>query len=505
MQPIQFPPGVTHLASKNSEIVNWRESNLIRWDEGVTLKPVGGWEKYLFSIPFVGKIRKMHRWSDNNNVIYTAYMTETHVYVEIGGVLTDITPVGGLPAPAGNNGGYSDDKYNESTYNTIRSGINRLRLYTPTYTLGNWGQELRAMTSADGRLLRWDPAAPTSKLTAVLNAPVGNRSFVITPERHIMLFGMGGAFDKYGWSDKENDTNWAFTDILSRAGFYEVSPKSPIVTHQMFEGGILVWTPAMSYLVTWVGLPYVYSYRPLGQIPIPISPASVCEVPMGVAWASVDGFWLFDGSNAKVIECSVWDYIDANVDIPAARFMAACVHVSNKGEVWWFFPSLDKPNGNNSRYVCFDSRSFVWSVGKLSRTCGFVYGNDRYTVMSDGVDVWKHEVGNQYPGAEELPWIESMNLNPNGGENWITVNKILPDIKGNSDAIRFILYKTNDRNEYTPETQSPPRKKNGNGWVDFRETARDMRLRIQMVEPSDWQAIGPILFDNKIRGKKGAT
>src|SRR6187551_3625469 len=278
MLPIQFPPGVTNLASKNAKIVNWRESNLVRWHEG-TLKPVGGWEKQVYTSNFVGKIRKMHRWSDNANVIYTAYLTETNVYVEIDGVLTDITPVGGLSSPTGNNGGYSDYKYNKLAYNTPRPGQNRLRLYTPVYSLDNWGQELRVMTSNDGRLLRWDPAAPTSKLTAVVGAPTGNRSFVVTPERHIMLFGMG-AFDKFGWCDEENDTNWAFTDILSRAGFYDLSPKSPIVATQMFEGGQLVFTPAMSYIVTWVGLPYVYSLRPIGQIPIPISPASICNTPL---------------------------------------------------------------------------------------------------------------------------------------------------------------------------------------------------------------------------------
>src|SRR3954467_2224630 len=112
MLPIQFPAGVTNLDSKNSKIVNWRESNLVRWDEGVTLRPVGGWEKAVITPAFVGKVRKMHRWPDNSNVIYTAYLTETNVYVEIDGVMTDITPVGGLAAPTGNNGGYSDYKYN---------------------------------------------------------------------------------------------------------------------------------------------------------------------------------------------------------------------------------------------------------------------------------------------------------------------------------------------------------------------------------------------------------
>jgi hypothetical protein len=121
--------------------------------------------------------------------------------------------------------------------------------------------------------------------------------------------------------------------------------------------------------------------------------------------------------------------------------------------------------------------------------------------MSDGVNIWKHETDFEYIDTE-MPWIESYNLNPNGGENWITINKILPDVMGDASALRFSVVKTNDRNGYTPEIHSPQRQKNGDGWVDLRETARDMRLRIDMVKPSDWETVGPILFDSKNRGKK---
>jgi hypothetical protein len=499
MTPIQFPPGVTNLASKNAKTVNWRESNLIRWDNGVTLRPVRGWEKFNYP-PFTDRVRKMHRWSDNANNIYTAYLCESHCYVDIDGVLTDITPTDGMATPSGVQGGYGDDLYSKGKYGTPRPGENRLRLYTPAYSMDNWGEELRVMTSADGRLLAWRPSTPSVKLEAVTGAPVSNRSFIITPDRHIMLFGMGGQFDKFGWCDEEDDTNWAFADILSRAGYYNITPKSPIVAHQLFEAGIVMFSPAMSYIIEYVGLPYVYAYRPIGKISVPVSPASICDTPEGVVWPSIDGWWIFDGTKPRTINCDVWDFITKRIDIPNSRFIASCVHLINQGEVWWFW--VDKNIGpNNTRYVCLDYRSNLWNMGKLSRTCGFVYANDRYPVMSDGVNIWKHETDFEYIDTE-MPWIESYNLNPNGGENWITINKILPDVMGDASALRFSVVKTNDRNGYTPEIHSPQRQKNGDGWVDLRETARDMRLRIDMVKPSDWETVGPILFDSKNRGKK---
>jgi hypothetical protein len=370
------------------------------------------------------------------------------------------------------------------------------------FSLDNWGEDLRAMTSTDGRLLKWSPTDPPGTLlTAVPGAPTSNRSFIITPERHIMLFGMAGNFDSFGWCDEEDDTNWTFTDILSKAGSYDVSPKSPIIAHQLFDNGIVMYTPAMSYVIEYAGLPYIYSYRPIGKVPVPMSPASTCETPAGVIWPSIDGWWVFDGTTPRVVPCDIWDFIDKNIDIPNARFYAAIVHVANKGEVWWFWPDLES-NAENARYSCYDYRSKVWSMGKIGRTCGFVYANDRYPIMSDGANIWKHEVGFIYPDAVELPWIESYNLNPDGGEHFFTVSKILPDVAGDVTAIRFSMVKTNARAGYTAETQSPLRAKNGAGWVDIRETARDMRLRIEMVENSDWRTVGPILFDSKLRGKK---
>jgi len=504
MTPIHFPAGVTNLASKAAQTTNWRDCNLIRWENGVTLRPVGGWEK-LNIPPFTSRLRKMHRWSANNGIIYTAYLCEEKCYVEIDGVITDISPADGFAGVVGDSGGYGDHLYSALKYGTPRPGESRLKLYTPTYSLDNWGEDLRAMTSADGRLLGWSPSAvPGTKLTAVANAPIGNRSFIITPERHIMLFG-SNSFDRFAWCDEEDDTNWAFADILSRAGYYEVQPKSPIIAHQLSEFGIIMFTPAMSYHIQHVGLPYIYSYRPIGKIPVPLSPASICDTPDGVIWPSVEGWWMFNGTSPSIVECDVWDFISEHIDIPSARFDAACVHYSAKGEVWWFWPD-NTEIGHNTRYTMYDYRSKAWANGLLNRICGYSYANDRYPILSDGVNVWKHEIGFSYPDAIELPWIESFNLAPNGGESWITLNKILPEVIGDVEAFKVSVFKTNSRSGNAAEIRSPLRSVqmngSGRGWVDIRETARDMRLRLDMVKEAEWGTVGPILFDVKVRGQK---
>jgi hypothetical protein len=140
--------------------------------------------------------------------------------------------------------------------------------------------------------------------------------------------------------------------------------------------------------------------------------------------------------------------------------------------------------------------------GYLNRTCGVTYGNDRNPIMTDGFTVWKHETGFVYPNALFMPYLESQTLNVAGGENWVTLSKILPDIMGDKTALAFSLMKNNDRTVYSSQTQSPQRTVNQFGWVDIRETARDIRLRIDMIKNNDWSTIGPIIFDMKPRGKK---
>jgi hypothetical protein len=357
------------------------------------------------------------------------------------------------------------------------------------------------MWSYEGKLYKWSPATPATKLTAVTGAPVANRQFLITPERHVMLFGMGGNFGDIGWCSQEDISDWNFASIVNTAGMYTVDPLSPIVAARLSSGGVIAFTPAMSHVLDYIGLPYIYRIRPVGRVPIPISAASVTSIPDGVIWISVEGFWLWNGNAVDIIPCPLWDSISARMDFGRTIREAHVINIASRGEIWFFW--VDVSLGiTTSRYVALDYRSKLWMPGYLSRTCGITYGNDRNPIMSDGTKVWKHEVGFSYPEARFMPYLESQTLNVAGGERWLTVNKILPDIMGDKTALAFRVAKNTDRTDYSTQTYSAQHGVNGHGWVDIRETARDIRLRIDMVKNNDWSTIGPIIFDLKPRGKK---
>lgn len=502
MLSVEFPAGVTTLLSKSAKISNWRDVNLVRWDDGVTLRPVGGWEQTPYSTAFASRCRAVHRWMSNTGIIYTAYLCEQHCYIDTGGTLFDATPAGGMAPLAGLEAGYGELDYNLSTYGTPRPGLSTLQKFSPAWSINNWGEDLLFMTSYDGRLLRWKPSAPTTVASAVPGAPVNNRQFVVTPEHHCMMFQVGGVFGKLGWCSEEDIEDWNFASTTNTAGDYDVDPWSPIVAAHSSAIGVTVHTPAMTHFMEYTGLPYIYRHKAIGKVPIPISAASMSSVPEGIIWISVEGFWLYNGSIADTIPCPLWDSIVKQMDFERTVRESHSVNLLARGEIWWFW--VDPTIGlQPTRYAGLDYRGKIWMSGYLNRTCGVTYANDRYPIMSDGAKVWKHEIGLQYPEALYMPYLESQTLNIAGGEYFSTLNKILPDIAGDKTALAFSLAMSNDRNNYASEKYSPQRVVNGHGWVDIRETARDMRLRIDMIKNTDWSTVGPIIFDMKRRGKKG--
>lgn len=501
MPDIEFPAGVTTLLSRNAKIKNWRDGNLVRWEDGVTLKPVGGWERIPYPSNFASRVRAMHRWVAQDGILYTAYLTEQHCYVDTGGSLTDVTPTGGMAALAGVEAGYGELDYGEHTYGTPRPGLSNLQKFSPAWSINNWGQDLLFMTSYDGRLLRWSPATSTVKAVAVPNAPINNRQFVVTPEHHCMLFGMGGNFADFGWCSEEDIEDWDFADPLNTAGMFTVDPFSPIVAAHSSAMGISVHTPAMTHFVEYLGLPYVYRYRPIGKVPVPISAASMSSIPEGIVWITVEGFWMFNGTAVDTIACPIWDSISENMDFSRTVRESHSVSLLARGEIWWFW--VDKALGlEPTRYALLDYRAHHWSAGYLKRTCGVSFANERNPLMCDGWKVWKHETGFVYPEAMYMPYLESQTLNLNDGDTFSTISKILPDIAGDRTAVAFNLAMNNSRNDYSKQKYSPLRTVNGHGWVDMRETARDLRLRISMIKNSDWSTVGPIKFDITTRGRK---
>ena len=110
-KPLTLPPGVVATATKKMQSTNYSEVNMVRWVEG-QLAPIGGQTRYAFT--FASRCKAVHGWYDLLQVYNVAYLCESNLYVDRGGILLDISPaVPIVPPTPPSVGGYGDGAYKQ--------------------------------------------------------------------------------------------------------------------------------------------------------------------------------------------------------------------------------------------------------------------------------------------------------------------------------------------------------------------------------------------------------
>ena len=205
---------------KMSSSSNWAEVNSVRWREG-QLTPMGG-QAQLFqpsgspgAYQFASRCKKIHGFFGLDGVYHIAYLCETNLYVDTGGTLVDISPTPPLAAPAGLVGGYGDGLYDVDLYGTPRAEPSSVAItkVPDAYSLDNFGSILYAMTSADGRLLMWDPGQGVPGNVANLKTTA---AFVTTSPNITMVANPGAVTP--GMSVFDTTTNKPVGTVLTYTG-----------------------------------------------------------------------------------------------------------------------------------------------------------------------------------------------------------------------------------------------------------------------------------------------
>ena len=163
--PLEIPPGVVRGANPDDAQGRWYDSNLVRWRDG-RMEPVRGWKR-LTSTPFANTPRKVHQWRTNDNILQTLVGTDASIHVYNDAAWTDISPsdlqeffVGGA--------GFGAGFFGAGSFGTPRpSGITTLSPKRPMWSFANWGEDVLAVNSSDGRLLFLDATTPAAQLRAV--------------------------------------------------------------------------------------------------------------------------------------------------------------------------------------------------------------------------------------------------------------------------------------------------------------------------------------------------
>lgn len=163
--PIQLPPGIVRGANPDDVPGRWFDGSLVRWREGV-MEPVGGWSR-ITSTPLASTPRLTKQWRRNDSLTMTLVACDSHLYTDNSGAFVDVAPADLLGITSYSGGGFGAGVFGAGTFGTPRSGSTALSPRREIWSLSNWGEDMLAVCSADGRLLYYDASAVASDATVV--------------------------------------------------------------------------------------------------------------------------------------------------------------------------------------------------------------------------------------------------------------------------------------------------------------------------------------------------
>jgi hypothetical protein len=472
--PLDIPPGVYRNGTEYESKGRWFDMNLVRWREG-RLEPVGGWEQFdNTQSAFEGKARGILTWRGNDSGKYMAVGTNTKLYASQGGQIYDITPSGFTVGREDTilGFGFGIGVYGDDDYSTERA--TSIALDATTWTLDNYGENLVACATSDGKAYEWSLSFG-SDAAVIANAPVNNVGIIVTNERHLVCLGAGGNKRKVQWSDAENNTVWTpAADNL--AGDLDLETSGRIRAARRVGNDILIWTDVDCHMMRYLGPPFVYGIERIGTACGVVGPNAICVSGNSAVWLSESGFWIYDGS-IKPLQCDALLDVTDNIN----RGQQAKVfggHNSQFGEMWFFYPSNESTE--NDRYVTWNYRLNYWMVGELARTCWADQGvfPDPTAVGTNSV-LYRHETGWTDDGSTRVGDVYAVSgpVELGQGDAFVAIDRIiaddydvLPSIKA-TIGIKNAPQGTYSDTEYNIDETD--------GYIDVRLTARQLRVKLE--------------------------
>ena len=339
--------------------------------------------------------------------------------------------------------GWGSGTWSRGTWGSADSNADNLRLWSQD----NFGEDLIGNPRGGG-LYYWDTSGGVSSratnftsLGTASDVPLlVNQIMVSEVDRHIIAFGSNSisatsVLDELlvRWSDAEDAGNWTPSSTNS-AGGQRISSGSYIVGALKTREEILVWTDAGVHSMRFIGGPFTFQFRQLMQGPSIISPKAASIAASTVFWMDRGNFYMYDGA-VRPLPCSVLDYITDDINLNQAYKVFAASN-PDFSEIMWFYPSGSSTEVD--RYVIFNYKENLWSVGTLVRTAWTPAPTRTKPLAAGTADssnyIYQHETGYNDDGSAMTAYIESGDFDLQDGEHFVLLSRIIPDIKFQAEA-----------------------------------------------------------------------
>ena len=394
--------------------------------------------------------------------------------------------------------GWGTDGYGAGGWGSPSTTSN-VTLEARQWSLDNFGEDLIA-TALNGGAFRWDTSAGVStRCAAITNAPTKSRlSLVSTPDRHLLFMGTQPTIGGTNAQDdllirfsSQEDINTYQPTAENTAGSLRIADGSRIVAAERSRGQILVWTDTSLHSLQFIGPPFTFGLRQLGQNCGIVGSHAGVDINGVSYWMSQDSFFLFDGS-VKKLPCTVEQFIFNNLNVTGAE-NAFAGHNGEFNEIMWFYPRTGSDQIN--AIVAYNYLEGTWWTGTLSRTTWMdreVYDNPVATEyltsttannevilgLTDGAtQVFSHEVGNNGDGAAITAFVKSGVVQIGEGNEFAFVSKLIPDIEEQEGTLNAKLEFKNYPNNSTSVTKTVTFQDNTN-FVSLRGRGREFTVNV---------------------------
>lgn len=361
---------------------------------------------------------------------------------------------GPAPAPSPPATGWGA-AFDPRTLNPVDPTTNQMRLWS----LDNFGEDLVACIRG-GPIYYWHEDGGVNSRATPLSEPVNVAGVAFTPvnvpgsalqvlvspnDRHLIAFGcpdignQGDPMDNgqvnpllIRWADTENAYDW-FPTRTNTAGSQPLSAGSYIICAlRTVSGQILIWTDLGLWLQQYIGTPYIFGFQPVAQGLSIVGPNAMVNAAGNVYWMDHGVFMVYSGG-VQEVPCSVKDYVFSNINYTQA-YKIYCGHNHAFHEVTWFYPSANSIE--NDSYVTFNYVDQVWTVGMMQRTAWLEMGRGNYPVATDLDNhlIYSHEYGSDANGKPLPAYIESADIDLNGGDSKLYMQRFIPDVFFRGDA-----------------------------------------------------------------------
>lgn len=371
--------------------------------------------------------------------------------------------------------GWGTDGWGNGSWGSPSSTSN-VTLEARQWSLDNFGENLIAVV-LNGGAFEWKPSLGVStRATAITSAPTKSRlGLVSTPDRHLVFMGtqktIGGTNPQddllIRFSNQE-DINTYQPTAENTAGSLRIADGSRIVAAERSRGQILIWTDTSLHAMQFIGPPFTFGLRQLGQNCGAIGSHVAVDINGISYWMSQDSFFLFDGS-VKKLPCTVEQFIFNNINQTGAE-NAFAGHNGEFNEIMWFYPRTGSDQIN--AIVAYNYLERTWWTGTLARTTWIdrevfdnpvaseyfentTANNEVILGLTDGAtQMFSHEVGNDADGAAITAFVKSGVVQIAQGDEFAFVSKLIPDVEDQLGTLNAKLEFKNYPNNSTAVTKT---------------------------------------------------